>query len=166
MAKASPVTWNFIRYRLTDPVSGADNWQAEAFGLLVAERYYPDLVTACRETRSDAYGFFRHRLNHVWSRLQDASTPAPVSDRDLQAITEQIPDIGLKALSAHELSPPERSACTSHVSFSPATATTLHGLHLPHTRACSSISDTLTRQANPAGPHQSRSMKSPATMRP
>ncbi len=94
MAKAEPVTWNFIRYRLTDPVSGVDNWRAEAFGLLVAERFYPDLVICCREIKSDAYGFFRHRLNRVWTALQDPSArePRQVSERDLRAIAEHIPD--------------------------------------------------------------------------
>ena len=94
MAKADPVTWNFIRYRLTDPVSGVNNWHAEAFGLLVAERFYPDLVTFCREIKSEDYGAFRHRLNQVWSSLQDPSArePRKVSERDIQAIAKNIPD--------------------------------------------------------------------------
>jgi len=55
MTKTGQVTLSNIRYRLTDPVSGVDSWHAKAFGLLVAERFYPDLVVNCSETKSNTY---------------------------------------------------------------------------------------------------------------
>ncbi|MGI9385999.1 MAG: DUF416 family protein [Methyloligellaceae bacterium] len=92
--KATPVTWNFVRYRLTDPVSGVDNWRAGAFGLLVAERYYPDLLVWSRERCRGEHGFFRHHLNVVWSVLKDPAQREPglVTERDLEKISHAIPD--------------------------------------------------------------------------
>ncbi|MEO0620105.1 MAG: DUF416 family protein [Pseudomonadota bacterium] len=94
MPKAEPVTWQFIRYRLTDPVAGADTWSAEAFGLLVAERFYPALKVACRSAGTDDYGFFRNRLNIVWQVLEQPVRRAEHAARvsDLDAIAQRIPD--------------------------------------------------------------------------
>ncbi|MEL6289929.1 MAG: hypothetical protein AAFQ42_05545 [Pseudomonadota bacterium] len=99
MTQTDQTTWHTIRYRLTDPVAGVTAWQAEAFGLLLAERAYPVLQATCRENASDAYGLFRHGLGRLWDHLEGRMSPRLrlVQPDDIEALARALPDTATAA---------------------------------------------------------------------